>query len=155
MGYAEVKLIDTTDGMFMNRSEAFFMELSGSKLFFFRFVFIFTVYKIYDMVCFDYFLLMKFQFFQYYYPETKSVYANRKYGYNIKSQLLKLLVIFPATEASLYKIRLSDKLQAELGDMTNISYRIDDYMSLDECIITKKTKNGNLISLDCIGIDKN
>lgn len=32
MGYAEVKLIDTTDGMFMNRSEAFFMELSGSKL---------------------------------------------------------------------------------------------------------------------------
>lgn len=32
MGYAEVKLIDTTDGMFMNRSEAFFMELLGSKL---------------------------------------------------------------------------------------------------------------------------
>ena len=67
--------------------------------FFFRFVFIFTVYKIYDMVCFDYFLLMKFQFFQYYYPETKKVYSNRKYGYNIKSQLLKLLVIFPAASA--------------------------------------------------------
>lgn len=32
MGYADVKLIDTTDGMFMSRNEAFFMELSGSKL---------------------------------------------------------------------------------------------------------------------------
>ncbi|MBE5898122.1 MAG: DUF2344 domain-containing protein [Lachnospiraceae bacterium] len=45
-----------------------------------------------------------------------------------------------ATWASSYKIRLSDKLKAELGDMTNISHRIDDFMSLDECIITKKTK---------------
>ena len=67
--------------------------------FFFRFVFIFTVYKIYDMVFFDYFLLMKFHFFQYYYPETEKVYANRKYGYNIKSQLLKLLIIFPGASA--------------------------------------------------------
>lgn len=67
--------------------------------FFLRFVLIFTVYKAYDMICFDYFLLMKFHFFQYYYPEVESVYANRKYGYNIKSQLLKLLVIFPAASA--------------------------------------------------------
>ena len=67
--------------------------------FFFRFVFIFTVYKIYDMVCFDYFLLLKFHFFQYYYPEVGSVYPLKKYGYNIKSQLLKLFVIFPAASA--------------------------------------------------------
>ena len=67
--------------------------------FFFRFVFIFTVYKIYDMICFDYFLLMKYQFFQFYFPEVKSVYNGRRYGYNIKSQLLKLLVIFPAASA--------------------------------------------------------
>ncbi len=67
--------------------------------FFLRFVIIFTVYKIYDMVCFDYFLLMKFKFFQHYYPEVESVYSGRKYGYNIKSQLLKLLVIFPAASA--------------------------------------------------------
>ena len=32
--------------------------------FFTRFVVIFTVYKLYDMICFDYFLLMKFHFFQ-------------------------------------------------------------------------------------------
>ena len=67
--------------------------------FFIRFVSIFTIYKLYDMICFDYFLLMKFHFFQYYYPETESVYTGRKYGYNIKSQLLKLFIIFPAASA--------------------------------------------------------
>ncbi len=67
--------------------------------FFFRFVSIFTIYKIYDMICFDYFLLMKFRFFQHYFPEVESAYANRKYGYNIKSQLVKLLIIFPAASA--------------------------------------------------------
>ena len=67
--------------------------------FFLRFVLIFTAYKAYDMFCFDYFLLMKFHFFQYYYPEVKSVYPLKKYGFNIKSQLLKLLVLFPAASA--------------------------------------------------------
>ncbi len=67
--------------------------------FFLRFVFIFTIYKLYDMICFDYFLLMKFHFFQHYYPEVASVYPLKKYGYNIKSQLLKLLVVFPAASA--------------------------------------------------------
>lgn len=67
--------------------------------FFLRFVTIFTIYKVYDMICFDYFLLMKFHFFQYYYPETERVMAGRKYGFNIKSQLLKLLFIFPAVSA--------------------------------------------------------
>ena len=67
--------------------------------FFLRFVLIFTVYKAYDMVFFDYFLLMKFHFFQHYYPEVTSAMENRKYGFNIKSQLLKLLVIFPAASA--------------------------------------------------------
>ncbi len=71
----------------------------GFWQFFTRFVLIFTIYKAYDMVCFDYFLLMKFHFFQYYFPEVGSVYPLKKYGYNIKSQLLKLLVIFPASSA--------------------------------------------------------
>jgi hypothetical protein len=67
--------------------------------FFIRFMLIFTIYKIYDMICFDYFLLMRFHFFQYYFPEVEKVYEGRKYGYNIKSQLLKLFVIFPAASA--------------------------------------------------------
>jgi hypothetical protein len=69
------------------------------RQFFLRFVLIFTVYKVYDMICFDYFLLMKYRFFQYYYPEVQSVYPLKKYGFNIKSQLLKLLIIFPAASA--------------------------------------------------------
>ena len=67
--------------------------------FFLRFVLIFTIYKAYDMVFFDWFLLCRFRFFQYYYPEVAPVYDGRKYGYNLKSQLLKLLVIFPAASA--------------------------------------------------------
>lgn len=67
--------------------------------FFLRFVLIFTIYKIYDMICFDWFLLCRFRFFQHYFPEVNSVYNGRKYGYNIRSQLLKLLVIFPAASA--------------------------------------------------------
>ena len=69
------------------------------RQFFIRFVMIFTIYKLYDMICFDYFLLMKFRFFQYYYPEVTGIYPLKKYGYNIKSQLLKLFVIFPAASA--------------------------------------------------------
>lgn len=42
---------------------------------------------------------MKFHFFQYYFPEVGSIYPLKKYGFNIKSQLLKLLVIFPAASA--------------------------------------------------------
>ena len=71
----------------------------GFWQFFTRFVLIFTIYKLYDMVCFDYFLLIKFHFFQHYYPETEGALAERKYGFNIKSQLLKLLVIFPVASA--------------------------------------------------------
>ncbi|MBQ8974920.1 MAG: hypothetical protein IJ072_04245 [Oscillospiraceae bacterium] len=67
--------------------------------FFTRLVIMFTVYKVYDMIFFDYFLLMKFHFFQHYYPEVESVLEGRKYGFNIKSQLLKLIVVFPVLSA--------------------------------------------------------
>lgn len=67
--------------------------------FFVRLLVIFTIYKAYDMIFFDYFFLLKFKFFQHYYPEIESAFAGRKYGFNIKSQLLKLLVIFPAVSA--------------------------------------------------------
>ena len=67
--------------------------------FFLRFAMIFTIYKAYDMIFFDWFLLCKFRFFQYYYPETEPALSGRKYGFNIKSQMLKLLVIFPAASA--------------------------------------------------------
>ena len=67
--------------------------------FFMRFVLIFTIYKICDMALIDNFLLLRFHFFQHYYPEAEHVMEGRKYGFNIKSQLLKLFVIFPAVSA--------------------------------------------------------
>ncbi len=67
--------------------------------FFTRLVIMFSTYKIYDMIFFDYFLLVKFHFFQHYYPEIESVFESRKYGFNIKSQLLKLFVVFPILSA--------------------------------------------------------
>ena len=69
------------------------------RQFFTRLVILFTVYKVYDMIFFDYFLLMKFHFFQHYYPEVESAFEGRKYGFNIKSQLLKLFIVFPAISA--------------------------------------------------------
>lgn len=67
--------------------------------FFLWFVSIFTIYKAYDMIFFDWFLLCRFRFFQHYFPETEPALSGRKYGFNIKSQMLKLLVIFPAASA--------------------------------------------------------
>ena len=67
--------------------------------FFTRLLIMFTIYKIYDMIFFDYFLLCRFHFFQHYYPEVESALEGKKYGFNIKSQLVKLLVVFPAISA--------------------------------------------------------
>ena len=67
--------------------------------FFLRFVLIFTIYKLCDMALIDSFLLLKFHFFQHYYPEAAQVMEGRKYGFNLKSQLLKLIVIFSAVSA--------------------------------------------------------
>ena len=67
--------------------------------FFTRLLIMFTIYKIYDMIFFDYFLLCRFHFFQHYYPEVESALEGWKYGFNIKSQLVKLLVVFPAISA--------------------------------------------------------
>jgi hypothetical protein len=67
--------------------------------FFLRFVLIFTIYKLCDMILIDNFLLLKFHFFQYYYPEAENIMEGRKYGFNIRSQLLKLFIIFPAASA--------------------------------------------------------
>ena len=69
------------------------------RQFFLRFLMIFTIYKICDMVLIDNFVLLKFHFFQHYYPEAAHVMEGRKYGFNIVSQLLKLFVIFPAVSA--------------------------------------------------------
>ena len=80
--------------------------------FFLRFVLIFTIYKICDMTLIDNFLLLKFHFFQHYYPEAAQAMAGRKYGFNIKSQLLKWFVIFlgslRSSSADLHVVLMGD-----------------------------------------------
>ena len=69
-----------------------------------RFMIILVIYKAYDMIFFDYYMLMKFHFFQYYFPEVEPVFENRKYGFNIVSQVVKLFIFFPIISAVLAEI---------------------------------------------------
>ena len=66
--------------------------------FFVRFLIILYTYKAYDMICFDWLLLTKMHFFQHYYPETEGCEGYKKYGFNLRSQIIKLLV-FPLVAA--------------------------------------------------------
>lgn len=69
--------------------------------FFIRFLVMFESYKLFDMIFIDWFLLTKSNFYQHYYPETKGCESYDNYGFNLKSQLLKLIIIFPVTAFAL------------------------------------------------------
>ena len=62
--------------------------------FFARFLAMLWLYKAFDMICFDWLLLTKSHFFQHYYPEIEGCEGLNKYGFNLKSQIIKLIV-FP------------------------------------------------------------
>ena len=85
-------------------------------------VLIFTIYKAYDMIFFDWFLLCRFHFFQYYCPEVAPAYNGRKYGYNLKSQLLKLREISRQIVNAFYDYTYNE---ADTGLIKYISARED------------------------------
>lgn len=60
-----------------------------------RFLIMIIFYKLFDMIVFDWFLLTKSNFYQHYFPETRGCKSYDNYGFNLKSQLLKLFIIFP------------------------------------------------------------
>jgi len=62
--------------------------------FFARFLTMLWLYKAFDIICFDWLLLTKSRFFQHYYPEIEGCKSLEKFGFNRKSQTIKLLV-FP------------------------------------------------------------
>ena len=62
--------------------------------FFFRFLIIYYIYKAFDIICFDWLLLTKSHFFQHYYPEIEGCESLEKFGFNRKSQIIKI-IIFP------------------------------------------------------------
>lgn len=63
--------------------------------FFIRFLIMLEGYKIWDMLFLDKYLLTKSNFYQHYYPEVAGCKSMKKFGFNFKEQLLKLIVIFP------------------------------------------------------------
>ncbi|MDO5147586.1 MAG: hypothetical protein Q4D60_11355 [Eubacteriales bacterium] len=64
----------------------------GFWQFFARFLIILYAYKAYDMVCFDFLLLTRSHFFQRYYPEVDVCESCHKYGFNLKSQIVRIIV---------------------------------------------------------------
>lgn len=63
--------------------------------FFLRFLILLDGYKIWDMIFLDWYLLTKSHFYQHYFPEVAGCESLTHTGFNTKSQLLKLCIIFP------------------------------------------------------------
>ncbi len=61
--------------------------------FFLRFFIIGALVKVFDIVCLDYILLTKTQFFQNYLPETKGCAGWKQFGYNRKQQIRQCIII--------------------------------------------------------------
>lgn len=64
----------------------------GFWQFFARFLIILYAYKAFDMIGFDWFLLTKSRFFQHYFPEIEGCEGVTKYGFNLKSQIVRIIV---------------------------------------------------------------
>ncbi len=59
---------------------------------FVRYLILLEGYKIFDMICFDYILLTKLNIFQKCFPETIGCKGYEKFGFNLKSQIAKLII---------------------------------------------------------------
>ncbi len=59
-----------------------------------RFALILYIWKVFDIVCLDWYLLTKSHFFQHYYPETEGCKGYDSFGFNRREQLARL-VLFP------------------------------------------------------------
>ena len=62
--------------------------------FFLRNMFILLVYKVYDIICFDWLLLTRSHFFQHWYPETEGCKGYHSFGFNRREQIRETLT-FP------------------------------------------------------------
>ena len=67
--------------------------------FFARLLTVLYLYKIWDMIFLDWYVLTKTHFFQRYYPEAEVCESFKKVGFNRKSQIIKLAV-FPFVSAA-------------------------------------------------------
>ena len=68
------------------------MPVLLDAVFFFRFLILFIGTKLFDTTFFDIYLSCYSNFFQHYFPECKELVGSRQLGFNLKSQLIKLLI---------------------------------------------------------------
>ncbi len=59
-----------------------------------RFALILYIWKVFDIICLDWYLLSKSHFFQHYYPETEGCKGYDSFGFNRREQLTRL-ILFP------------------------------------------------------------
>ena len=59
-----------------------------------RFALILYIWKAFDIICLDWYLLSKSHFFQHYYPETEGCKGYDSFGFNRREQLTRL-ILFP------------------------------------------------------------
>jgi len=62
------------------------------KEIFLRYLILFEGYKLFDMVFFDWLLLTKLNIYQTFFPEVKGCKSMESFGFNLKEQLIKLIV---------------------------------------------------------------
>ena len=68
--------------------------------FFLRFILILYIWKAFDIICLDWFLLTKSHFFQHFYPETEGCAGYHQFGFNRRGQMIRIIV-FPFVAAAL------------------------------------------------------
>lgn len=61
---------------------------------FIRFLIILEGYKLFDIICFDYLMLTKLKLPEKIYPETAGAKGYNNFGFNAKSQMIKIVVFF-------------------------------------------------------------
>lgn len=64
----------------------------GFPMIFVRYLILFEGYKLFDIICFDWILLTKFNIFQKFFPETVGCEGYNSFGFNMKSQVIKMIV---------------------------------------------------------------
>lgn len=64
---------------------------------FIRFLIIFDGYKLFDIICFDYLLYSKLKLPEKFIPETAGAKGYDNFGYNAKSQIIKLIAFCGAS----------------------------------------------------------
>ena len=65
--------------------------------YFTRYLIMFLLLKLYDILFFDLFLLTHSHFYQHFYPETEGCAGFHSFGFNWKSHLVQIIACFPVS----------------------------------------------------------